>query len=121
MRFLSSKRRIVRDNVPLHVFVRRQQVLELYRKMQKGAQSLEDKALGTDIRSQIRHEFKHNASLTDNMALRNLMQDAQRNLVKLQSMSQHSSRRNDGTSWLNAHEGDADDERGRLGKGWPWK
>lgn len=110
----------MRDNVPLHVFVRRQQVLELYRKMQKGAQKLEDKVLGTEIRTQIRHEFKHNASLTDNMALRNLMQDAQRNLVKLQSMGQHSSRRKDDASWLYADESDGD-ERGRLGKGWPWK
>lgn len=111
--------RRLKDSLPLHVFVRRQQVLDLYRKMHKVAQRLDDKALGVDIRAQIRLEFRHNAQLKDNMALRNLLQDAQRNLAKLQSMEGGQLPNHKGT-WQ-SYDGEEDgDKRGRVGQGFPW-
>ena len=127
-KWCGTKMRRLKDSLPIHVFVRRQQVLDMYRKMHRGAGQLVDKELGRDIRAQIRHEFKHNATLTDNMALRNLMQDAQRNLIKLQAMTlgstASSQTKSVGSTWLHGREAngdDSDDERGRVGKGWPWK
>lgn len=116
------------NSPPLHLFVRRQQVLRLYRALQRGTNDLEDATLVASLREQIRFEFKNNSKITDNVALRTLIQDGQRQLTKLQSMSKKvASATNNSSfgvkpkasdSWIDQQ--DADDVRGRVGTNWPW-
>lgn len=124
----------VKDSLPLHAFVRRQQVLRMFRALLRGASDLEDRSLVGPVHDQIRFEFKNNAKITDNVALRNLIQDGQRQLSKLQSMGTKAlKQRQAGSgeeglhapsghagSWLNDGAADAEDIRGRVGTKWPW-
>jgi len=122
----------LRDSLPLHMFVRRQQVLRMFRALLRGASDLEDRSLVGPVHEQIRFEFKNNAKITDNVALRNLIQDGQRQLSKLQSMGTKALKQRqagsgedapsgpDRGSWLNDGAADAEDIRGRVGTKWPW-
>ena len=134
---MSSRRILGAAAPPLHVFVRRQQVLRMFRALMRGAADLSDKSLTSHVREQIRFEFRNNSKITDNVALRNLIQDGQRQLTKLQSMgtkaahqlahasplpvsnSGSGSGSGSGSSWLN--EQDREDQRGRMGAKWPWE
>lgn len=115
--------------LPLHAFVRRQQVLRMFRALLRGAADLDDSSLVGHVREQIRFEFRNNAKIGDNVALRNLIQDGQRQLAKLQSMGTKARGSSStgsqqplpvaGSTWLSQR--DTDDERGRIGKNWPWQ
>jgi len=133
---MAPPRKVLGAALPLQAFVRRQQVLRLFRALQRGAKDLEDQSLAMHVREQIRFEFRNNSNLKDNVTLRNLIKDGQRQLTKLLSMgkkaaisstSSSSSLQQDG--WLGSGgDGsgvvggqDEGDKRGRVGTGWPWQ
>ena len=129
---MAPPRKVLGTALPLQAFVRRQQVLRLFRALQRGAKDLEVQSLAVHVREQIRFEFRNNGSLKDSVTLRNLIKDGQRQLAKLLSMgkkaavsSSSSSLHQDG--WLgsggdgSAGESLDEDKRGRVGKGWPWQ
>ena len=103
----------------------------MFRALMRGAADLNDKSLTSHVREQIRFEFRNNSKITDNVALRNLIQDGQRQLTKLQSMGTKAAHQlahasplpvsssGSGSSWLN--EQDGEDQRGRMGAKWPWE
>lgn len=105
--------------LPLHVFVRRQQVLRLYRDMLKSARSIEDVLLKQSLKAQIKTEFRIGAALVDNNATKTAIAHGQRCLVQLDELSgrKRDSRKTEG-SWLDTK--DEQDVRGRVGSGWPW-
>ena len=112
-----SKSRL-KDSIPFHVFVRRAQVLSLYRQFQRSIGHVEDQTLKKDIKSQVYSQFRANRSTTDNVVVRYLIQDAKRQLIQLQAITNQDKTCIE-NSWINTK--DADDERGRVGTGWPWK
>ena len=119
----------LRDALPFHVFTRRSAALQLYKDMNRAVRRISDKDLRRDLCAEIRHGFRKNQHLTDAMASKSLMQEGRRQLKQLESMADvppNSSmggytNRGDEDSWINQKDGDHDDdERGRVGKGWPW-
>lgn len=127
-----SKSRL-KNVLPLQVFIRRQQVLRLYREFNKTVRFIPDESLRIDLKRQIRADFKQNMNIKENSIVRVLMQEAQRHLVMLQSMGTSSlkliskqSLNNkgniedniDSNSWLGMD--DPEDPRGRVGVKWPW-
>jgi hypothetical protein len=107
----------IKDVLPFREFTRRRQVLTLFRSMLRAANQLEDSALRTSITKEIGAGFRQNRDLRDPVAVKVTIQEAHRQMKQLQSMGQNSSAY-DADSWINQSE--PDDERGRVGKGWPW-
>ena len=106
----------LKDALPFHVFARRGQVLTLYKKMRRCVRHVKGGIeLQQALRTQIIQGFQHNKSVADNVAIRQLMQEANQQLKQLESMCDNE---NNEDSWLSG--GDKDDERGRVGTGWPW-
>ncbi|KAJ1432281.1 hypothetical protein B484DRAFT_31933 [Ochromonadaceae sp. CCMP2298] len=109
------------NTLPLHVFVHRQQVLRLYRKLLRTARHVEDKGLQKDIRDEIKLEFGKNKDLLDKSSVRTAVQEATRSLTRLEDMTgvtPATPASKKGGSWLDTQ--DSDDVRGRVGTGWPW-
>ena len=111
-----SKSRL-KDALPFHVFARRRQVLVLFRGMLRAAGRVDDPALRLSLRAQIGSEFRQNRSLKDPMSLKSTLQEASRQLKQLEAMS-NATEAYEADSWINQSE--PDDERGRIGKGWPF-
>lgn len=121
-----------KNALPLHIFVRQQQVIRMYREFLKCAKYLPDQALSNDVRKQVKSEFRRNSKINDNLAIRTLVQEANRNLAQLRSMvpidlisklsppsKKEVTRTTSQKSWIeDSKEGD---QRGRLGTGWPWE
>jgi len=114
--------RRLKDTLPLGVFIKRQQVLRLFRAMQKAARDVADKNLSVDLRVQIREEFKKSKQVKDPMATKSLIQEANRHLTKLKSMSSSglSSDKLALNSWAQSSS-DPEDEKGRVGTEFPWE
>lgn len=102
--------------LPLHVFVKRQQVVKLYRKLLKAALKLHQDCLHADVTRQIKLEFRKNKDLSDKAAIRNAIQSGHRQLKQVEDMIGVSAKSAD--SWLSSS--DQVDVRGRVGDGWPW-
>ena len=106
----------LKDVLPLHVFVRKQQVLQLYKEFRRAGRQVPDMKLRQSIKSQVLYEFRTNKDLTDTVAIKTLMAEARRNLEKLRAMSQPL-----GVSKSATPDADKDDpEQHRVGTGWPW-
>lgn len=103
--------------LPLHVFVKRQQVVKLYRRLLKAALKLHQDSLQADVTRQIKLEFRKNKDLSDKVAIRNAIQSGHRQLKQVEDMIGVSTRSAD--SWLSSS--DQVDVRGRVGDGWPWR
>lgn len=115
--------------LPLRVFIRRQQVLHLYRNLLKAAKRVDDASLRDSLHLEIRNEFVHSKDLKDNSAIKTALVTGQRSLGRLEDLcssskastaknGKHVSDRNS-NSWMNTS--DDSDVRGRVGTGWPWK
>lgn len=111
--------RRIGNTLPLHVFIRRQQTLKLFRQLLKACRKVEPESLKRDISKEITSEFKKHKFIVDTLALRSLVQTAQSSLVKLEDMCNIKSTPYKDNSWLNTS--DETDQKGRVGKGWPWK
>ena len=115
------------NTLPLHVFIKRQQVLRLYRQLLKTARGIEDEQLRASLREEVRIEFKNSKSLVDKVAIKTAIIQAQKSLTQLEDLSSRKSTASSGNtskakvtgSWLDSSE--SGDIRGRVGTGWPWK
>ena len=106
----------LKNALPLHLFVRRQQVLRLYRSMRRAAGNVVNVDIRLDLQTQIKQEFTKNAVVRDNMAARALIQEANRSLKMLKAMGERPNHNNERGS---QHYDDIADN-GELGAGWPW-
>lgn len=99
-------------------FVKRQQVLQLYRNLLMKAKSIpNNNELKKSIIEQIRSDFKVSKGITDPMALKSLIQEGHRGIQRIQALNSESATNSD--SWIN--NSDEDDVRGRVGNIWPWQ
>jgi hypothetical protein len=105
--------------VSFRFFVRRQQVLQLYRTFLRASGRVADPELKKELSAQIKHEFRSNVSITDAVVVKSLITEATRNLERLQAMARTSDVMVQDQN--NSVTTDEDDERGRVGKGWPWQ
>lgn len=69
-----SKRNFLKDTLPLHLFVKRQQVLRLFRKLLKSANKINEENLKIDVKNEIKNEFRKHKNILDNVAIRNSLQ-----------------------------------------------
>lgn len=122
-----SKR--IADALPLQVFIRRAQVLKLYRTMFRLTKPV---AGGSQeqmqhLRAHIRDRFKTYKCVDDSKLVATLLSDGQRQLEQLKAVVRphnHSSSSSSSVvghtnSWINTK--DENDPRGRVGEGWPWE
>ncbi|RYH13883.1 LYR motif-containing protein [archaeon] len=114
-------KRILGETLPLRFFIRRKQVLSLYRNLIRNATRVHDESVQRDIISQIRTDFRRNAHVQDSLVIKSLIQEGNSNLKILQGMAYKDSKahsiRAQG-SWIEQE--DPVDKRGRVGEGWPW-
>jgi hypothetical protein len=109
----------LKNVLPLGIFIRRQQVVKLYRQLLKSAGKLTNRTLAVEIKRQIVNDFARNKHITDSLAIRTLVQEGTRNAKQLQDMDiTNSGSKSGADSWMNSS--DEGDERGRVGTGWPW-
>ena len=83
----------------------------------RAVRYIDDVSLRQDLKKQILFDFKQHKDTKDNLLIRTLIQEGTRNLKQLQSLG-NKYQTNDNESWLSQK--DPDDERGRVGKGWPF-
>ncbi len=131
--------RILKNTLPLQVFIRRAQVTSVYRQLLRAARHCKDPELRLDITQQIRVEFQRNKDIEDNTLIRTCIQDATKSLKKVQDLvgtystlpsaksiqqgnnsvaSKRTVKNEASGSWLEVQ--DEEDKRGRVGEGWPW-
>ena len=89
----------------------------LFRSMLRAANRVDDVALRSNLRGQISSEFRQNRDLKDPVSVKSTLQEAMRQLKQLEAMGTGAGAY-DADSWINQSE--PDDERGRVGKGWPF-
>jgi len=124
-----------KDILPLHVFIRRRQVISAYRNLLKAAKPCKDDALKNDVINQVRTEFQRNKSLENKDTIKQCIQQATRSLRQVEEIcnpqkhapivaDENSFKTNEAAvtkkdeSWINVK--DSIDVRGRIGEGWPW-
>lgn len=103
-----------RDTLPLHVFIRKRQVLDLYRKSLRAAKRANPSHVREVLLSEVKREYRNGASINDAMTIKTLIVQGKRNLDTLQGMSAEAP----ADSWLSTQ--DEEDVRGRVGTKWPW-
>jgi hypothetical protein len=114
------------DVLPLKVFIRRQQVLNLYRTLVREGKRADLHLGGNDIVKQIKEEFNNNRGVTNASLISSLIVDGSRQVEALRAIGKGAGGTGTGTgaeeydssSWINS--GDDDDVRGRVGEQWPW-
>lgn len=97
--------------------------------MLQAARSLKDQSMQVELSKQIKADFRRNKDLIDALAVKSLMQEGYRSLQQIQDLASSSSRSTTrearignnlpGMTWLQTE--DKEDERGRVGEGWPWQ
>ncbi|CAN0401829.1 unnamed protein product, partial [Laminaria digitata] len=97
----------------LKEFMHRTRVLGLYRGILKRARTLGDK----DVADDARRQFRSSRDEADPLKLQMLMADATNYLEAMQGSTREGS--SGGGSWLDIK--DPEDERGRVGEGFPWQ
>jgi hypothetical protein len=125
------------NTLPLGAFIKRQQTFKLYKQLRRTARKIEDSSVKQGIFEQIRTDFRQNQLLKDAVSIKSAMVQGQRNLALLQDLVGETAVRKSvavdvkpgvaggstaaksDNSWLNNSTGD--DQRGRVGTGWPWK
>lgn len=123
--FIVSMSRRLGNTLPLKVFIRRQQVLTLYRNLLKTSRGVSDGDVRQGIQQEIRSGFAQCKTLTDSSSIKTSIVAGQRSLTQLEDMCgvkpSSSAKQSipDAGSWINTK--DKDDVRGRVGTGWPWK
>lgn len=104
------------DVLPLKIFIRKAQVLQLYRSMLRCLREIDDIYVQVDIKKQIISGFRENISLTSDSHVAQAIQEGHHHLKTLSSMAKRQSIAEG--SWLQS--GTETDEKGRVGEGWPW-
>ena len=126
--------RILNSTLPLHVFIRRAQVLQVYRQLLRATRPCSDPQLKQDLVQQIQVEFRRNQFVQDKNLIRSCISDATKAVKKIQdvcsphqtpaavkttSSTDANKKKKDPNSWLGVE--DEIDPRGRVGEGWPWQ
>lgn len=114
--------------LPFKEFMRRKSVLDLYKSLIVQAKRIPDESLKVGLLSQIRSDFQRNKLITDNNTLKSLLAEGKRSLEQLNDMvasvsppAKNSLRKEKSpnvSAWIDSST--PDDERGRVGTGWPW-
>ena len=106
----------------LHDFIRKQQVISLYRQLLQCVKRLDDVSVRNSLKLEIRTEFHNGMTLKDNNAIKTAIINGQRSLTQLEDMTggvkSVTMSKYKGDSWLDTK--DEVDVRGRVGTGWPW-
>jgi len=122
--------------LPLSHFIRRQEVLKMYRQFLRGTRQIEEHALRDDLRQQVRISFRNNSQLSDVSTIRNLLKEGKRFKSQLEALgkggsgsvslsgigSSNPSARagpDRAESWLDCD--DDEDVHGRVGVKFPWQ
>lgn len=105
------------DVLPLKVFIRKGQVVTVYRAMLRSIRYIDDNFVQVDLRRQVTTGFRSNMYLKDAGLIAQAIKEAHGHLKMLNDMGRRSSLAAD--SWIN--QSTPDDERGRVGTGWPWE
>ena len=93
--------------------------------MLKAAKKLESSDMQASIRNEVRNGFKVNMSLTEKISINACIKEAETNLRTIKGLAgggdtYYDERGEDGDgSWLD--NSDEEDQRGRVGTGWPWE
>mmetsp|Transcript_24737 Transcript_24737/g.41242 ORF Transcript_24737/g.41242 Transcript_24737/m.41242 type:complete len:120 (+) Transcript_24737:16-375(+) len=112
------------QTLPLHIFIRRRQVVHLYRHLLKACKNVDDSSVKSDLIDEIKLEFHTNKELEEKIAIKNAITQGNRSLTQLNDMIGGQNRVYGSnaiageSSWLDTN--DCDDERGRVGTDWPW-
>lgn len=95
-------------------------MFNLFRSCLRACRNIDDTSLRQELKKQVLHDFKQHTDTKDNLLIRTLIQEGNRNLKQLQSLGSRNNTKviNDDESWLSQK--DPEDERGRVGKGWPF-
>jgi hypothetical protein len=110
--------RLSANAVSLKDFMRKVQVLTMYRSMNRATRKIENSHLQQSLLIEIRDGFRMNCNMSDPMTFKSTMIECGRQLKQLQAMSEPSFV--DPTSWIN-QESDDGEEHGRVGVDWPWE
>lgn len=122
-----------KDAMPLQVFIRRKQVLDLYRRLLRGSiradAVIEGGNLGShkqgDLYGRVRSEYRTYSNIVDSGTISILITEGMRHAEHIESMAPLATTKESAApadadgSWLNS--GDDDDKRGRVGDRWPWE
>jgi hypothetical protein len=125
-----------KDILPLKAFMRRQQVLSLYRRLLRACRLAEFSSgggTGGDLHVQVKREFNIHSNIQDWGIVSSLLVEGTRQADLLESLSRHSYDQTQSEqtqmqvagddvrngNWLGS--GDDDDIRGRVGVEWPWE
>jgi|Transcript_12643 hypothetical protein len=113
-----TAKRILKDSIPFHIFIRRQKVLQMYKDFRRASRKVPDPDLRISLKNQIISEFRTHSTKQDAAAIKSLLGEGMRSLLRLRSMGVDNLNDFDsGKSILNDEE---DPESGRVGTGWPW-
>ena len=108
--------------ISLQEFVRRQQIVTMYRKMLVQARRIPDSNVSQGITQQIKDDFRNNKTVKDPVAVKSLIVEGARSLKQIEAMSKDGSQSSGSAgssgSWLDSSE--EGDTKGRVGSGWPW-
>jgi hypothetical protein len=95
-------------------FVHKFTVIRLYRNFLKTVRDMPHNQ--DDLKQQVQREFAANKTLLDSAHIQRELGEGQRKLAELQDFTGRTQPGAD--SWI--HIQDEDDQRGRVGTGWPW-
>lgn len=78
--------RILKNTLPLQVFIRRAQVIQTYRQLLRATRPCTDAQLKLDLQQQIKVEYRRNQHLEDNNLIRSCVSDATKAVKKVQDI-----------------------------------
>jgi hypothetical protein len=113
---MSRIKKITQEVLPLKIFIRKAQVVDVYRALLRSTRHIDDSFVQVDLRKQIVSGFKDNKNLQGEANIAQAIREANGHLSMLKDMGKK--RENAKDSWINNSV--EDDERGRPGSGWPW-
>jgi hypothetical protein len=125
--FLLMSRLKDKAALPLRDFMRRFQVLSLYRNMNRAARQVADPNLRLSLCEEISVGFRQNQMMKDVVSVKSTMVEANRQLQQLRAMGASGTGSTAAAAKANAPPGSwlgdstPDDERGRVGTDWPWQ
>ncbi|CAM9328358.1 unnamed protein product [Discosporangium mesarthrocarpum] len=105
----------------LKAFMHRTRVLGLYRGMLKRARAMGETTRNGEISQEVRKKFRSSQTEDDPLKIRMMVADAEQHLEYLQGASRGAPKAGNGPqdSWLDID--DTEDQRGRVGVGFPWE
>lgn len=105
-------------------FIRRAQSLKLFRDFLRQIRRVPNQQLQSQIRVEVKTQFRYNSHLVDSMAYKSAMIEAHRSLKQIEALSVKGSENEIGDAVVDNHdstdESSSSDGNYRVGTGWPW-